>query len=446
MTSLTGAGKRRFGAADVSIGGPADYRSILRWPTALERKIAGRYLRSRRSSGASLNTIIATGGVAVGVMALIVVLGVMNGLRDDLRERILVANPDLRVLTFGAGLRMDDWPRVLAEVRKEPGVVAAAPEVISQAGISAGHDYGEGVNVLGFDPDTGSRSVTTFPQSIRKGDLSFRPTHTDVDGAILLGTRLAGRLNVYPGDVVTLVPVTQAKVNPALGVAVPKFWKFEVTGLFDTGMFQYDNQFVVMSRKMAQQFTGLGDAVSGIAVRVTNPDLAPEIGRRLEDRLGYPYRTLDWQTQNASLFSALELEKLAMGLIIFFIMVVAAFNIVGTLTMVVADKTREIGILQAMGLTAPSVARIFLAQGAIIGLVGTTLGLVGGLVVSYVVDRSGWIRINPAVYFIDHLPVHVEALDVLVVVLTSLAIAVLATLYPSRSAARLTPVEAIRHD
>jgi lipoprotein-releasing system permease protein len=446
MTSLAGGGRRRFGTDDVSISGPADYRSILRWPTALERKIAGRYLRSRRSSGASLNTIIATGGVAVGVMALIVVLGVMNGLRDDLRERILVANPDLRVLTFGAGLRMDDWRRVLAEVRKQPGVVAAAPEVISQAGISAGHDYGEGVNVLGFDPDTGTRSVTTFPQSIKKGDLSFRPTRSDVDGAILLGTRLASRLTVYPGDVVTLVPVTQAKVNAALGVAVPKFWKFEVTGLFDTGMFQYDNQFVVMSRKMAQQFTGLGDAVSGIAVRVTNPDMAPEIGRRLEDRLGYPYRTLDWQTQNASLFSALELEKLAMGLIIFFIMVVAAFNIVGTLTMVVADKTREIGILQAMGLTAPSVARIFLAQGAIIGLVGTTLGLVGGLVVSYVVDRSGWIRINPAVYFIDHLPVHVEALDVLVVVLASLAIAVLATLYPSRSAGRLTPVEAIRHD
>jgi lipoprotein-releasing system permease protein len=446
VSPLESPGKRRFGADDVSIGGPADYRSILRWPSALERRIAGRYLRSRRSSRASLNTIIATGGVAVGVLALIVVLGVMNGLRDDLRERILVANPDLRVLTFGAGLRMDDWRRVLAEVKKEPGVIAAAPEVISQAGISAGHDYGEGVNVLGFDPDTGTRSVTTFPQSIKKGDLSFRPTRADVDGAILLGTRLASRLTVYPGDVVTLVPVTQAKVNPALGVAVPKFWKFEVTGLFDTGMFQYDNQFVVMSRKMAQQFTGLGDAVSGIAVRVSNPDLAPEIGRRLEDRLGYPYRTLDWQTQNASLFSALELEKLAMGLIIFFIMVVAAFNIVGTLTMVVTDKTREIGILQAMGLTAPSVARIFLAQGAIIGLVGTMVGLASGLVVSYVVDRSGWIRINPAVYFIDHLPVHVEALDVLVVVLASLAIAVLATLYPSRSAARLTPVEAIRHD
>jgi lipoprotein-releasing system permease protein len=211
-------------------------------------------------------------------------------------------------------------------------------------------------------------------------------------------------------------------------------------------MFQYDNQFVALKLEVAQQFTGLGTAISGIAVRVDHPDRAPEIGQAIEKQLGYPYRALDWQTQNVSLFSALELEKIAMGLIIFFIMVVAAFNIVGTLTMVVADKTREIGILRAMGLTSPSVARIFLLQGAVIGLVGTTIGLVTGLVVSYVVDKSGWIRINPAVYFIDHLPIHVEALDVTVIVLASLAIAVLATVYPSQSAAVLTPVEAIRHE
>jgi len=379
-------------------------------------------------------------------MALIVVLGVMNGLRNDLRERILVASPHLRILTFGAGLRLDDWPRILAEVRREPGVLAAVPEVISQAGITAGQDYGEGVNLLGFDPDTGNRSVTSLPQSLTQGDLSFRTSKPGLEGGLLLGARLASRLSVFPGDVVTLVPVTQAKVNPALGVAVPKFWKFEVTGLFETGMFQYDNQFVVMSLAMAQRFTGLDSAVSGIAVRVADPALAPEIGAALEQRLGYPYRALDWQTQNVSLFSALQLEKLAMGLIIFFIMVVAAFNIVGTLTMVVADKTREIGILRAMGLTSQAVARVFLVQGAVIGIVGTTVGLAAGLALSYVIDRSGWIRINPAVYFIDHLPVHVELLDVAIVVAASVAIALLATIHPSRSAAALTPVEAIRHE
>jgi lipoprotein-releasing system permease protein len=390
--------------------------------------------------------VISTGGVAVGVTALIVVLGVMNGLRNDLRERILVANPHLRVLTYGAGLRVDDWREALQRIRQEPGVVAAAPEVISQAGITAGQDYGEGVNLLGFDPDTGTMSVTSLPKAIEKGDLSFKPTKPGVDGGILLGNRLAGRLSVYPGDVVTLVPVTEAKMNPALGVAVPRFWKFEVTGLFDTGMFQYDNQFVVMSLDNAQRFTGLGNAVSGLAVRVADPDLAPVIGEALEKRLGYPFRALDWQTQNASLFSALQLEKLAMGLIIFFIMVVAAFNIVGTLTMVVTDKTKEIGILRAMGLTSPAVARVFLVQGAVIGVVGTMAGLLAGLAVAYVVDQSGWIKINPAVYFIDHLPVHVEPLDVAIVVGASIAVAVLATIYPSRTAAGLTPVEAIRHE
>ncbi len=246
--------------------------------------------------------MISTGGVAVGVTALIVVLGVMNGLRNDLRERILVANPHLRVLTYGAGLRVDDWREALQRIRQEPGVVAAAPEVISQAGITAGQDYGEGVNLLGFDPDTGTMSVTSLPKAIAKGDLSFKPTKPGVDGGILLGNRLAGRLSVYPGDVVTLVPVTRGQDEPGprrRGAAV-----LEVRGhrLFDTGMFQYDNQFVVMSLDNAQRFTGLGNAVSGIAVRVADPELAPVIGEPLEKRLGYPYRTLDWQTQNASLF------------------------------------------------------------------------------------------------------------------------------------------------
>lgn len=420
---------------------------LLRWPRRLEWHLAKRYLRSRRSTRtASLNTVISTGGIAVGVMALVVVLGVMNGMRDDLRSRILVANPHLRILTYGPGLRLDDWRRVVREVVKEPGVVAAAPEVISQAGITNGAGYGEGVNLLGFEPDTGKHAVTSLPSSVIKGDLSFRTVRADVDGGLLLGVRLASRLSVHVGDTVMLTSITDIKRSPVTGYPAPTVRKFEVTGIFDTGMFQYDDQFVVMRRDVAQSFVGLGDAVSGVAIRVQDPERTREISQALEARLGYPFRALDWQDQNSSLFSALELEKLAMGLIIFFIMVVAAFNIVGTLTMVVTDKTKEIGILRAMGLTAQAVARVFLLQGAVIGVVGTTLGLIGGLTVAYIVDKSGWIRINPAVYFIDHLPVHVEWLDVLVVAVASLAVAVLATVYPSRSAAALAPVEAIRHE
>ncbi len=416
-------------------------------PSRLEWAIARRYLQSRRKGRfLSLNTIIATGGVTVGVMALVVVLGVMNGLRDDLRERILVANPHLRMLTFGRGLRIDNWEGALAEVRKDPDVVAAAPEVISQSILTAGRDYAEAVNILGYEVDTGSVAVTTLPQTIVQGDLRFATTSDAVDGGVLVGDRLADRLGVQVGDVVTLIPPKPPRVNAALGLAVPRLFQYEVTGIFRTGMYQYDNQFVVMERKAAQHFAGLGDAISGIEIRVRDPDRAPEVGQRLEQRLGFPFRALDWQAQNAGLFSALQLEKLAMGLVIFFIMIVAASNIVGTLTMVVTDKTREIGILQAMGMTRRAIGRIFLLQGALIGLVGTALGLALGLAVAYIVDRSGWVRIDPAVYFIDRLPVHVEWQDVLVVVVASCALALVATLIPSRAAARLTPVDAIRHE
>lgn len=428
-------------------GRGAGWLHLFKWPNRLERQIAVRYLQSRTASKQlSLNTLISVGGVAVGTMALIVVLGVMNGLRNDLRERILVANPHLRVLTYGAGLRLDDWQSIMARVKRNPAVLAVAPEVLTGGGISAGHDFSDGVHILGFETDTGTMSVTSLPKTLIKGDLNFTTTQPDVDGGIILGRRLASRLSVFPGDVVSLASYTDTKVNPALGVAVPRFYHFEVTGLFDTGMYQYDNEFVVIRREMAQKFAGLGDAVSGLAVRLKDPWLAPQVGAELADSLGYPYRTLDWQTQNATLFSALKLEKLAMGLVIFFIMIVAAFNIVGTLTMVVADKTREIGILQAMGLSPHSIGRIFLTQGAIIGAVGVAIGLAGGLLVSIGVDRGHWIRIDPSVYFIDHLPVHTELGDILVVVAASLALAVVATMHPSRSAARLTPVDAIRHE
>jgi lipoprotein-releasing system permease protein len=417
------------------------------WPSRLERQIALRYMRSHRSSRlVSLITTIAVGGVTVGVMALVVVLGVMNGLQTDLRDKILVGNPHLRILTYGEGLRLDDWQRVLAEVRRVPGIIAAAPFVMTQGLISAGHDYAEGVVVIGVEPDTGTRAVTSFARHFVKGDLRFRTTRKDVEGGIALGSRLASKLSAFPGDVVTLVSPAGARFNPSVGAFVPQFHRYEVTGLFDTGMYEYDNNYVALRRTMAQRFAGLDTAVTGVEVRLADPWHAVTIGQQLEVRLGYPHRVLDWQSQNASLFSALKLEKLAMALVVFLICVVAAFNVVGTLTMIVRDKTREIGILLAMGLERASIRRIFLVQGILIGVVGTSLGATLGFVFGAMVNRGEWIRIDPSIYFIDHLPVRTQPLDALLVIAASLFIATLAPLYPAVQAARLDPVTAIRYE
>jgi lipoprotein-releasing system permease protein len=415
------------------------------WPTRLERRIAFRYLRGQRGTrSATLQTAVAMGGIGIGVMALIFVLGVMNGLATDLRNRILVASPDLRVLTYGAGMTFDDWRKELALIRGDTDVVAAAPEVATQGLIENSSGYSEGVFVSGVEPGVGVRQVTGLDTTAVRGDFRFRTTLPDVDGAVVLGARLADRLSVFPGDTVLMTGPQAIKQNRGLGVQTPHFWVYEVTGIFETGMFIYDNSYVVMSRAAAQDFAGIDSAVTDIAVRLRSPDQTPAVGARLETRLGYPYRIQTWQEQNSGLFSALKLEKLAMGAVIFFIIIVAAFNIVGTLAMVVTFKTREIGILQAMGLTPRGVGRVFLMQGAVVGLVGTGIGMVFGLALSYLVDKSGLIPIDPSVYFIDHLPVHVEARDVVVVVGASLLVAILATIGPSRWASQLQPVEAIR--
>jgi lipoprotein-releasing system permease protein len=416
-------------------------------PTGLERRIAVRYLRGQQASRVTnLSTRIATAGVAVGVAALITVLGIMNGLHDDLRDKILVGNPHIHVLTFGSNLRVEHWRSALDSVRKDPDVVAAAPEVLVKSLLLNSANDAAAIDVIGIDPDTTALAVTSLPRTIQ-GDLSFTPTRDSVDGGIILGARLADRMSTYVGDVVTLISANERlAINRAVGRPTPRFWRFEVTGTFKTDMYQYDDGFAVMRLDVAQQFAGLGDAVSGLQVRVRDPWKAREVAARIQDRLGYPYRTEAWQDQNGSLFGALKLEKLGMGLIIAFITVVAAFNIVGTLTMIVGEKTREIGILLAMGLTPASIGRIFLTQGATIGVVGTASGLGLGVLVSLLLDRSGIIRIDPSIYFIDHLPVHLELVDVLVVVLVSLGIALAATVPASRRAARLQPVEAIRHE
>ena len=414
--------------------------------TRLELSIAWRYLRSR-SASRLLNfiSVIAVLGVLVGVSALIVIIGVMNGLQNDLREKILVGSPDIRVLTFGDDLTMPEWRTVLERVRKQPGVVAAAPFVLTQGGVSAGHNYGEGAMVVGIEPPgRGVQEPTTIRQHIVNGagDFSFKTSGGDRNGAVL-GKRLAERLNVFPGDTITMVAFTGLRFNPALGGYVPKLDKFEVTGLFETGMYEYDNAYIYMSIPNAQAFAGLGDAVTGVEAKTADRWRANVVGDSLRRTLE-TYRVVDWQEQNASLFQALKLEKFAMGVILLLIVVVAAFNIVSTLTMVVRDKTREIGILRAMGMPSRSIARIFLAQGTVIGIVGTLMGAVVGLGAAFAIEHYKLIKLEASVYFIDHLPVRVDPWDVLWIVLASVAIALLATLFPSRQAARLYPVDAIR--
>ena len=416
--------------------------------TRLEVAIAWRYLRSRRGSQLlSLISVIAMGGVVVGVSALILVLGVMNGLQKDLRDKILIGSPDLRVLTVGDDLTMTDWQATLTKVRAQPGVVSAEPFVLKDALITKGNDYAEPVKVVGMRAATsGAADVTQIRQYARSGDFTFK-SPDDSSRAIVIGQRLAERLNAWPGDVLVLATVPgRLQMSSALGGFVPVIRKYVITGVFETGMYEYDSGYAYMELAAAQDLAGLGLRVTGIDVRTPDRYQAPVVARQLAAVLGFPYRTVDWQEQNRSLFSALKLEKLAMGVILLLIVLVAAFNIVSTLTMVVTDKTREIGILKAMGMPSASIRRIFLWQGAAIGFVGTALGVALGLVGAWALTRFKLIALDPQVYFIDRLPIQIAISDVLAITAASLGIAMLATLWPARQASRLFPVEAIRHE
>jgi lipoprotein-releasing system permease protein len=415
--------------------------------TRLELQIAWRYLRSRRGSKLlSLISIIAIGGVLVGVSALIVIIGVMNGLQHDLREKILVGSPDIRVLSYGEDLKITDWPKVLDKVRKQPGVVTAAPFVLTEALMTAGHDYAGGVYVVGLLPQArGVPDVTTIRSHATSGDFRFASTDGQQRG-VVLGKLLASRFNKWPGDSINLLSAGGGKMNPVTGGFVPRVERFEVTGIVSTGMYEYDNAYAFIALEKAQNLAGLGDGVTGIEVKTADRWQAATVASRLVAALGWPYRTVDWEEQNHSLFQALKLEKLGMGVILLLIVLVAAFNIVSTLTMVVADKTKEIGILKAMGMPARSIRRIFFAQGLVIGVVGTVFGLLLGFGAALALDRYQFIKLDPTVYFIDHLPVSTQPMDVMWIVLASIAIAAVATVYPSVQASRLFPIEAIRHE
>ncbi len=414
----------------------------------LEFEIAWRYLRSRRGSRLlSFITVIAIGGIVVGVSALIVIIGVMNGLQTDLREKILVGSPDIRVLAYGEDLRIPEWKPLLETVRKKKGVVAAAPFALTEALMRKDPgSYFEAVSVAGIAPKgDGGPEVTTIRDHAKEGDFRFASSDGKHRGAVI-GKLLADRMSASIGSKLVLITAVGSQVNAVTGFAVPvpRTLEFEVTGVFETGMYEYDNQYVYVNLPAAQELAGLDTSVTGIEVRATSRAEAPAIAEAMH--LDFPYHTVDWHEQNSSLFKALSLEKLGMSVILSLIVIVAAFNIVSTLTMVVRDKTREIGILKAMGLPSASVRRIFLAQGLVIGVVGTGLGLAIGLVVGLAISRWHLIALDPQVYFIDHLPVQMQLLDIVLIVVLGVIVATVATLYPAIQASRLYPIEAIRSE
>ncbi len=394
----------------------------------------------------SLISVIAIGGVLVGVAALIVIMGVMNGLQRDLREKILIGSPDVRILPFGDELRLSDWDALLAKARGVSGVVAAAPFVQSEGLIASGSSFQTGAQLVGLEETPqDSLAVTSIREKAILGAFTFTQ-NGQANGAVV-GKTLAAKLNAWPGDTITMLGFNSVQYSASTGMPVSaRVDTFVVTGIFETGMYEYDNVYVYVGLEAAQRFAALGSDVTGLEVRAADRWIAPQVGDSLVATLSANVHSVDWQKQNEALFQALNLEKLGMGVILLLIIMIAAFNIVSTLTMVVSDKTREIGILRAMGLPARSIRRIFLLQGMVIGIVGTGAGVVLGLVIVFVLEHVFPIPLNPAVYFIDHLPLFTEPVDVLLTVLASVAVASLATIYPAGQAARLYPVDAIRHD
>lgn len=409
----------------------------------LEGFLARRYLSGERGRGwVSLISLIAIGGVVVGVMALVVVIGVMTGLQTDLQEKILGASAHGIVLEVGQDVRMDDWRSVLETVREDRTVTAATPFIYTEVGLHVGGNYSEGGVLRALPDDSAALAVTKVDDHLVAGRMPFDSTESGRPG-ITLGSRLADRLGLRPGDALTVISFQNVPLTPT-GIT-PQMRRFEVTGIFETGLYQYDDKFAFTSLSVAQDFFRMEDGVTGVEFNVTDPWAARSVARRLGEELGFPYRVDSWQRQNQSLFEALKLEKLAMGVILLLIVLVASFNIVSTLVMMVAEKTREIGILRAMGLTKGSIMRIFIVMGLAIGVVGTVVGMGLGGLLAWGLEQYP-ISLPGDVYFVSQLPVLLDPMDLGLIAGASVLISFLATIYPARRAAELTPVEAIRYE
>ena len=421
---------------------------------SFELFISLRHLKAKRAQKfISLNTWISIGGVALGVMALIVVIAVMSGFGKDLRDKILGTNSHI-VVTNITRSGMDDFESVLKKVMQSDGIKAAAPFILNQVMLTFG-SKSSGVVVRGVDPER-EAMVSDLEKNMIQGEIGMLkrrkknkegPEHDN----IILGKELSQKLGVQVGDAISMVSPA-SRLTP-MGL-IPKIKLFEVVGLFESGMFEYDSSLAFISIQSAQRFFAMKGKVSGIEIRVENIDSADQIAELLQENLGFPYYVRDWMRMNKNLFSALRLEKIVMFIILILIILVAAFNIVSTLFMVVMEKTKEIAILKSMGASRTSIMKIFSFQGLIIGLLGTLIGCVGGFtivpnlnkIVGFIENIFGITAFPSDVYYLDKLPSEIQYMDSFLIVVFSIAICFVASLYPAWRASRIDPVDGLRYE
>ena len=404
-----------------------------------ELHVALRYLLAKRKQAfISVISSISTLGVIVGVMAVIIALAIMTGLQQELRDRILGSSPHVYVWKASG---ITDYHEEADKIRRLPHVVGAAPAILGQGLLSVAQETVP-VQIKGIDPAL-EPQVTDLKQALRSGSLEAlnAPTDGTADG-ILLGKDLAARLNVDTGDDVMLT-TPQGTLTP-MGM-FPKTRRLRVVGTFSLGLLEFDSTYGYVSLDVAKRLLGK-DRVDHIQVRVDDIWAASEVADSIPLTLGEEYIKQDWKEMNRQLFSALWLEKIAVSLAIGLIVMVAALNIVTSLILLVMEKNRDIAILKTMGASSKSVTIIFMMQGLIIGIVGTTIGGAGGYALATVFDRYQLIRVPIDVYQISHLPFTVLPQDFILVIAAAVIVCFLATIYPSRQAARLDPAQALRYE